>query len=277
MILRIFPRKTNATPNDDNVIINRMPELYDEADQIHISVAFTWDIPRAEKLAYMWQSVAPVSLGGPAFNQSGNEFEPGMYLKHGYTITSRGCPNKCWFCSVPKRDPILREFDIKPGYNIVDDNLLACSGQHIIKVFEMLKVQKHEVSFTGGIEAKLLKQWHVDLFTQIRLKELFCAYDTPDDYEPLIEAGKMFKEAGITYENRKARCYVLIGYPNDTFEKALKRIKQTLDAGFFPFAMLWRNEKGEYKREWRQFQREWANPIITAVNSKKILQTINNQ
>ena len=30
-ILRIFPRKTNATPTDENVIINRMPILYDEA------------------------------------------------------------------------------------------------------------------------------------------------------------------------------------------------------------------------------------------------------
>lgn len=268
-ILRIFPRKTNATPMDENVVINRMPTLFDEADQVHISVAFTWDIPRAEKLAFMWQSVAPVSIGGPAFNEPGGEFEPGMYLKQGYTITSRGCPNKCWFCAVPKRDPKLRELKIKEGWNILDDNLLACSFEHIMKVFKMLYKQKHPVSFTGGIEAKLLKPWHVDLFAPIRLKELFCAYDTPDDYEPLMEAGKLLKQAGITLENRKARCYVLIGYPKDTFTDALKRIKQTIDAGFFPFAMLWRNDKGEFKKEWKQFQRQWANPIITASNCKK--------
>jgi len=273
-VIRIFPRKTNATPTDENVIINRMPVLYDEADQVNISVAFTWDIPRAEKLAYMWQSVAPVSIGGPAFNEVGGEFEPGMYLKEGYTITSRGCNNKCWFCSVWKRENGVRELKINSGYNLIDDNILACSDQHIKSVFEMLKLQKHPVSFTGGIEAKLLRPWHIDLFTQIRLKELFCAYDTPDDYEPLIEAGKMLKEAGITYENRKARCYILIGYPNDTFDKALLRIKQTLNAGFFPFAMLWRNEKGEFKKEWKRFQREWANPIITAVNCKKMINKI---
>lgn len=269
-VLRIFPRKTNATPDDENVIINRMPGLFDEADQVHISVAFTWDIPRAERLAYMWQSVAPVTLGGPAFNQSGNNFIPGMYLKYGYTITSRGCPNKCWFCSVPKRDPILRELEIKPGWNIIDDNLLACSYDHIQKVFKMLYKQKHPAIFSGGIEARLLRPWHIDLFTSIRLKELFCAYDTPDDYEPLVEAGRLLNQANITLENRKARCYVLIGYPNDTFEGAMKRIKQTIDAGFFPFAMLWRNEKGEFKRDWKRFQREWANPIIIAVNVKKV-------
>lgn len=268
-VLRVFPRKTNATPDDENVIINRMPSLFDEADEIYISVAFTWDIPRAEKLSYMWRSVAPVYIGGPAFNEVGGQFEPGMYLKEGYTITSRGCNNKCWFCSVWKRENGVRELEIKDGYNILDDNLLACSDQHIKSVFEMLKRQKKPISFTGGIEAKLLNNWHIELLTSIRLKELFCAYDTSDDLEPLIEAGKMLKEANITYENRKARCYVLIGYPGDTFENALHRIKQTLNAGFMPFAMLWRNDKGEFKREWRQFQRQWANPIITAVNSKQ--------
>ena len=270
-IIRVFPRETKATPSDKNVVINRFPILYDEADQIHISVTFTWDIQRAEKLAYMWQSVAPVLIGGPAFNESGKDFEPGMYLKTEYTITSRGCPNKCWFCSVWKREPELKELEIKSGWNVVDDNLLACSDQHIKDVFTMLKNQKHPGIFSGGIEAKLLRPWHIDLFASIRLKELFCAYDTPDDYEPLIKAGKLLKQVNITYENRKARCYVLIGYPGDTFGDALIRIKQTLDAGFFPFAMLWRNDKGEFKREWKRFQREWANPIITAVNCKKII------
>ena len=94
--------------------------------------------------------------------------------------------------------------------------------------------------------------------------------DTQEKKIKLLEAGKLLKQANITYENRKARAYVLIGYPNDTMDKAMIRIKQTLDAGFFPFAMLWRNDNGESKREWRQFQRQWANPIITAVNCKKL-------
>ena len=162
-VLRVFPRKTNATPDDKNVIINRMPTLFDEADQIHVSVAFTWDIPRAEELAYMWQSVAPTSIGGPAFNERGEEFEPGMYLKQGYTITSRGCPNKCWFCSVWKRESGVRELKINSGYNLMDDNILACSDQHIKAVFEMLKLQKHPIAFTGGLEAKILKSWHIEI------------------------------------------------------------------------------------------------------------------
>ena len=271
-IIRVFPRRTNATPIDKLSFIGE-PTLFIPVNRnipVKISVTFTWDIKKGLQLKDAWSNYYNnVSIGGPAFNEVGGEFEPGIYLKQSYTITSRGCNNRCWFCSVWKRDQGIRELPIKEGYNIADDNLLACSDQHIKAVFKMLRNQNHPAIFSGGIEAKLLRPWHIDLFTSIRLKELFCAYDTPDDLEPLIEAGKMFKEANITFENRKARCYVLIGYPNDTFDKALTRIKQTLDAGFMPFAMLYRNEKGEFKREWRRFQREWANPIITAVNSKK--------
>ena len=273
-LIRIFPRRTKATPMDENVVINRMPNLFDEADEIHISVAFTWDLPIAEKLYQSWRGIAPIFMGGPALNEKGGEFEPGLYLKNGYTITSRGCPNKCWFCSVWKREPELKELKIKPGYNILDDNLLACSDHHIKAVFKMLKLQNHRIEFTGGFEAKRFKEWHIDELLKIKLEQLFFAYDTPDDYEPLINVSKMLKSAGLKRNgSHDIRCYVLIGYPNDTIEKAEKRIKQTIKAGFFPFAMRYRDKDGVLlkERKWNLFQREWANPKIIAVNYKNLL------
>ena len=141
-VIRVFPRKTKATPTDDAVRINCGPELWDEADEVHISVAFTWDIPRTEWLAKQWAHVAPVKIGGPATGEKGGDFTPGMYLKHGYVITSRGCPNRCWFCSVPKREGDIRELPITEGWNVLDDNLLACSDEHIRGVFAMLARQK---------------------------------------------------------------------------------------------------------------------------------------
>lgn len=49
------------------------------------------------------------------------------------------------------------ELPITDGYNVLDDNLLACSEKHIHDVFDMLKRQKEKPIFTGGIEAKILK------------------------------------------------------------------------------------------------------------------------
>ena len=90
-IIRVFPRRTKATPVDDLVRIGTPPGLFDEADEVHISVTFTWDLPFAEKLARQWRDVAPVKIGGPATGEKGGDFVPGMYLKNGYVITSRGC------------------------------------------------------------------------------------------------------------------------------------------------------------------------------------------
>ena len=267
MILRVFPRRTNATPDDKNVRIKSCPTWFDEADAVHVSVTFTWDLPRAEQLAAQWERVAPVTIGGPATGERGEDFEPGMYLRHGYTITSRGCPNHCWFCDVWRREGAIRELPIREGRNVLDDNLLACSESHIRAVFTMLRKVKSDqpgrrVEFTGGLEAARLEPWHVDELLTVKPKQMFFAYDTPDDLEPLQRAGKMLLDAGWTRASKTLRCYVLCGHPQDSFEAASHRMQETLDAGLWPMAMLYRDRDGKVDLDWRRFQRRWARPAI---------------
>jgi hypothetical protein len=253
---RVFPRRTNATPNDENVRIG-YPEMWDKPDKVHISVSFTWDIPKAESMYKTWSQIAPTEMGGPALGDRGDEFEPGMYLKKGYTITSRGCPNHCWFCDVWKREGKIRELQIKEGNNILDSNLLACSQKHQENVFKMLLTQKN-VRFTGGLEAKRFTKWHVFWLKIIKPKAVFFAYDTIDDYLPLLEAVELLKQEGIKL-NHNYRCYVLIGYGSDTIEKARDRLQRVINLGLMPQAMLFNRYPNQV---WRRFQREWANPTI---------------
>jgi hypothetical protein len=263
-IIRVFPRRTKATPVDENVRINCGPELWDEADEVHISVAFTWDMPRVDYLDSQWRHVAPVKIGGPATGERGGDFTPGMYLKPGYVITSRGCPNHCWFCSVPKREGDIRELPITIGWNVLDDNLLACSEEHIRGGFAMLVRQKELIEFTGGLEAARLKPWHAAEMKKLRIKQAFFAYDTPDDLEPLRTAGKLLHDAGFKSHpaSHSLRCFVLCGFKGDRTDKAEKRMKETMSAGFTPMAMLWKDETGKRDPVWGEFQREWARPQI---------------
>jgi len=265
-VARVFPRKTRATP-EDHLSFYDVPGLFiPEADEIHISVTFTADIDRAEKLATAWEWVAPVKVGGPAMGDPGEDFEPGKYVRHGYVITSRGCPNNCWFCDVPKREGNIRELPIMDGHNVLDSNLLACSPIHILEVFEMLRGQPQRAQFTGGLEAARLEDWHVSALWNLRPEQMFFAYDTPDDYEPLVRAGKMLWKADFTRSH--CRCYVLIGYPKDTIAEAEKRLFQAWDAGFMPMAMLWQGKNGRVANRWQQFQRRWARPAITRSHVK---------
>jgi hypothetical protein len=245
-----------------------------EIEEVHVSVAFTYDLPKAEQLAEQWRHIAPVKIGGPALDEPGGEFVPGRYIKPGYVITSRGCPNNCWFCSVWRREGnTIRELEIKEGNNILDDNLLACSQGHILGVFQMLFQQKYgRPMFTGGLEAARLRDWHVELLRQLRPKELFFAYDTPDDYEPLVEAGKKLLRAGFTVSSHALRAYVLVGYPGDTFTKAERRLTDTIKAGFLPMAMLYRDKEGKRITEWARFQRFWARPATVNLKLRELAQ-----
>lgn len=260
-IARVFPRRTNATPTDEMAYIG-LPDMFTQADEVHISVTFSWDLPEAERLKKEWRYIAPVKIGGPATGQAGGDFIPGMYLKKGYVITSRGCPNRCWFCSVPKREGPLRELPITEGWNVLDDNLLACSDNHIKNVFSMLAAQKQRPHFTGGLEAARLKLWHIQELKKIKPKELFFAYDGPEDREPLIEAGKMLLSNGFTRSSNSLRAYVLIGYKKDTLEAAEHRLYECMDAGFLPMAMLFRDETGGRADIWRRFAWQWSRPAI---------------
>ncbi len=84
----------------------------------------------------------------------------------------------------------------------------------------------------------------------------------PVDIITLIEMGKKLRQAGFRSSSHSLMCYVLIGYDGDSFEDAEKRLLQTMQEGFVPYAMLYRDENGNTDKEWRRFQREWCRPMI---------------
>lgn len=264
-LIRVFPRRTKATPDDDLARFGP-PDLFDEADEVHVSVTFTYDKAYAEELAEQWHHVAPVKIGGVAYGDRGEEFVPGKYIKPGYVFTSRGCPRRCWFCSVWKRDPEPRLLPVIDGWNILDDNLLACPRDHVEAVFAMLRRQGRRVEFTGGLEALSLEDWHVDLLASLKPRpSMFFAYDPGDAFETLEHAARRLIAAGFNPASHRMRAYVLIGHPKDTFEGAQARLDQMLSIGFTPHAMLWRPETASQEKyrpvpEWRAFQRSWARP-----------------
>lgn len=261
-IARVFPCRTTATPTDDLAFIGE-PGLFEiQADKAHISWTFSWHLREVERLLKAWSRRLPTTVGGPALGDPGEDFVPGMYIKPGYVITSRGCPNRCWFCSVWKREGGIRELPITEGWNVLDDNLLACSSAHIAKVFIMLSRQKRRPVFSGGIEAARLRPWHAEAMREIGTDRLYCAYDTADDLEPLVAAGKLLQQVGFTKHHLYA--YVLMGYPGDTLSDAETRLRQTWDAGFMPTSRLYYPESGQHlEGDWERLHRKFNRPAIT--------------
>ncbi len=264
-LIRVFPRRTKATP-DDPLAYFGSPDQLAEADEVHVSVTFTYDKEWAEHLAEQWRRVAPVKIGGVAYGDRGEEFVPGRYIKLGYIFTSRGCPRKCWFCSVHKRDPVPRLLPIIDGWNVVDDNLLACPRDHVEAVFAMLRRQNRRIEFTGRLEALSLQDYQVELLASLGPRPtMFFAYDPGDAFETLEHAARRLLNAGFTAASHRMRVYVLVGFPKDTFTTAEQRMRQMLAISFTPHAMLWKPEtpsqmKWMPEESWKAFQRRWARP-----------------
>ena len=265
-IARVFPRKTSMTPCDDLVFFGppTLEAFAADIDEVHISVTFTWDLEKAEQLYYDWQMIGvPVEVGGPAFDDRMGDFTPGMYLREGMTITSRGCTKDCWFCSVPRcAHGIIRELPVQEGWNILDDNILGTSEPHFRAVIEMLRRQKERAVFSGGLEPALLQPWQAELLKSINPRTMYTAYDTMDDYEPMRQMAKILWDVGFKPSAHQVKCYCLCGYEGDSFDAAEKRMEQIMDIGFLPFAMLFRDDSGRVDAEWKRFQREWANAVI---------------
>lgn len=260
-MIRVFPRQTNFIPDDELAFVGS-PPLFKPKNQmsVRISCIFTWDIPIAEELKREWSMYyEDVEVGGPAYGDEGGEFTPGLFMKKGITITSRGCNKKCKWCFAPKREGRLRELQIKDGWIVNDNNLLQCSDQHIRKVFDMLRKQPRAAEFKGGIDKTLLKNWHRDLFDSIRIKELWLSCDTESALVQLAKASRILD--GIkTY---KKRCYVLLAFADETPLKAEKRLEDIYNLGFYPFAQLYQPEKKRtYNKTWKQLARKWSRPAI---------------
>ena len=255
-ILRVFPRRTSFTPQDDLSFVGDPPLMRPEADEVHIDCTFTWDMPEAKRLAEAWRQYYPVKLGGCALGSPANGFIPGMYIREGVTFTSRGCNNQCPWCLAWRREYKIKELPISEGNIIQDNNVLQCSSQHIEKVFTMLRGQRN-IQFSGGLDARLITDSIANSLRNLRIGQIFLACDTDSAIKPLEKAIKR-----LQMPQQKIRCYVLLAFNGETISHAEDRLRAIYEISCLPFAQLYQPPDRwiQYSREWRSLARTWSRP-----------------
>lgn len=261
MIIRVFPRRTSYTPRGDMVFVGDPPLMRPEADEVHISVSFTWDIPEAQRLQQAWGQYYPkVFLGGPAVGSPEGVFEAGKYVKEGVTFTTRGCNWNCPWCLVPKREGLLQVRPIVPGWIIQDNNLLQAPRDHLERVFAMLEKQSRAMVLAGGIQASLVDDWFADQLRSRRVNQIFMAADTKTALKPLGRAVEKLRFLG----RRKIRSYVLIGFKGESHTNAQSRLEAVWEIGAMPFAQLYQppDDYIDYGPDWKALARKWSRPAV---------------
>lgn len=272
-ILRVFIRKTSQTPIDKYTRFG-FPGLFmpTDIDEVHISTIFSWDKEKAMRLQSNYELYYPkVLVGGPAFADGSYDpkFISGRYVKKGITITTRGCNNNCPWCLVPKIEGRFEEINIEPGNIIQDNNILLANKNHLQKVFQMLRTQK-QIRFLGGLDKRLLKDWHIEEFRSLKIKELWLSFDSWDNKKEFIRVVEKLKNSG--FRRNQIRCYVLAGF-NEPIKASEDRLKIVYECGALPYIQVYQpvSEKkrfaGETSREVNLFVRRWSRPaIIKTIN-----------
>lgn len=204
---------------------------WDVGDTLYLSVPFTWLMDEAQNIANEWKG--KVRIGGPGVMEPTEceEFEPLLFHNPCATFTTRGCPNVCPFCAVPRLEGDLVEIkDFRPAPVVCDNNLLAASLRHIRLVVDRVKIFPF-VDFNQGLEAKRFTPEMADLLGQLKCKVRFAL-----DYWG--QEGIVKDAIGLCRHRttKNIGIYCLIGYKDDP-ESARERLELVRSWGIRPNPM----------------------------------------
>lgn len=108
-----------------------------------------------------------------------------------YGFITRGCPNNCYFCKVPKHEGKLRFYNhitkiIKhKKAKFLDNNILAYEKYK--EVFEYLIEHNIRCDFNQGLDFRLVNHQNAKLLSMLNYEgEYIFAFDDPK-YQPLLE------------------------------------------------------------------------------------------
>ena len=221
-------------------------------DTLYLSVPFTWLLGEAEHAAKAHKG--RIVAGGPAVKLCGASWAEtpesvpfDVLAMHNpcATFTTRGCPNRCTFCAVPKIEGDFIELDHwKPAPMVCDNNLLASSRKHFARVVDSLRSFPAN-DFNQGLDARRFTSWHAEQLAELRCVHVRFAFDHVNDESAVADAIALVRLTGLP----KPSIYVLMGF-RDTPDDARYRLEKVVEWGATPCPMRYQpldaTEKNAY-------------------------------
>jgi radical SAM superfamily enzyme YgiQ (UPF0313 family) len=249
----------------------KAPVYLNLKSKIYVSVVFTWHLEAVRRFATTTKK--KIIVGGPATkimpdyfmgisNVKVGDFAPINFIEaHNplATFTTRGCPNTCTYCAVPKLETEFMEIEDYPVKPLVcDNNFLAASPSHIEGFVEKAQSLPF-VDFNQGLDARLFKKEHAKLFKNLPSPMIRFSMDTKDRENDTFRAIDLCRENGL----KNISIYILINH-EETPEEAFYKLEQIKETGAMTFPMryqpLWSSEYNEYVSDkWRYVFGEHAN------------------
>lgn len=192
------------------------------ADQVLISVVFSKNLPKAQKIQRALGGTIGGSGTGDYSIKLPSEIEHtcpdySLYgLDYSMGFTSRGCCRDCSFCIVPAKEgrlcewSPLDEFVRHKKVVLLDNNFLA-SPQWKSKLIAMT-LRGLSVDFNQGLDIRLMTEEKAELLTALAPPYLRFAWDSMDLMPSVKKGVRLLKDAGYPIKRSRIGFYVLTGY-----------------------------------------------------------------
>lgn len=129
-----------------------------------------------------------------------------IYPECDYAIgyITRGCPNHCRWCVVPKKEGNIRRYRtwrdlVRPDTDklvLMDNNILAC--QYGIEQLADMVGSGYRIDLNQGMDARLVTPEIADILAQLQwIRYLRFSCDQESQIEPVINACQLLEERGI--------------------------------------------------------------------------------
>lgn len=178
---------------------------------------------------------------------------------HAQGFVTRGCPNKCPWCVVPKKEGAIRAHaeveEFLGGMKelvLMDNNILA--HEHGLREMEKIGRMGVKLDCNQGLDARLVDPAVANVLGKIRWSVLRFACDQASQMPHVERAVRLIRSASGKKGN--VFCYVLVKDIPD----ALERVEFLRRLGVDPFAQPYRDfsTNAEPDRELKDFAR-WVN------------------
>lgn len=180
-----------------------------------------------------------------------------------YGFLTRGCPNKCKWCIVPKKEGNIKpymdieEIAIDGRNNIVlmDNNILA-SDYGLTQIEKIVKL-KLKIDFNQAIDARLVTEDIAKLLAKVKwIKRIRFGCDTPSQIEDCEKAISLIDKYGYKGE------YFFYCILMNSFKESFERVNHWRIKGrrFLPFCQPYRdiNNPKAIIQQWQKDLASWA-------------------
>lgn len=198
---------------------------------------------------------------------------PNIDKKTAYGFLTRGCPNKCPWCVVPRKEGEIQpnndvdEIAIEGRTHLVlmDNNILA-SGEYGLGQLRKIIERKYRIDFNQALDARLVTDEIAALLAQIKWidRRIRFGCDTHKQIADCERAIELINKHGFKGE------YFLYTMLNDDFSESfarvnywrerLKRTRKDRENNAYAFAQPYRNpDKRNEPPQWQLDMARWCN------------------